>query len=72
MTTGFNGVKVFSATKCSDRSVLGERVTDWLRKNPGAEVVDKVAMQSSDREFHCVTIVLFFRTAPTVAVRRRR
>lgn len=67
MTT-YNGVKVFSATKCSDRSVLGERVTDWLRKNPGTTVVDKVVAQSSDREFHCVSIVLFC-CAP---VQRRR
>lgn len=67
--TGYNALKVFSATKCSDRSVLGERVTDWLRRNPGTTVVDKVVMQSSDREFHCISIVLFCCCAP---VHRRR
>ena len=45
---GFNGVKVFSATKEKDRTVLGETVTTWLRSNPAVEVVDRVVTQSSD------------------------
>lgn len=56
----FTGVKVFSATKQRDRDYLGEIVTDWLRAHPNAEIVDKVVTQSSDSEFHCVTITLFF------------
>ena len=57
----FNGVKVFSATKARDREVLGERVTEWLRGHPELEIADKVITQSSDNEFHCLAITLFYR-----------
>jgi hypothetical protein len=57
---GFNGVKVFSATKAKDREELGESVTRWLRANPNVRVTDKIVTQSSDSEFHCITITLFF------------
>jgi hypothetical protein len=56
----FNGVKVFSATKAREREDLGENITRWLRANPSLRVVDKVVTQSSDREFHCLTITLFY------------
>jgi hypothetical protein len=56
----FTGVKVFSATKAKEREELGETVTRWLRSND-VEIVDRVVTQSSDDEFHCLTIVLFFR-----------
>jgi hypothetical protein len=55
-----SGVKVFTATKARDREALGEAVTAWLRNNPQAQIVDKIVTQSSDREFHCLTITLFF------------
>jgi len=55
-----SGVKVFTATKARDREALGDLVTNWLRNNPQAQVVDKIVTQSSDREFHCLTITLFF------------
>ncbi len=58
---GFTGVKVFSATRAKDREELGEVITRWLRANPGFVIVDKVVTQSSDREFHCLTITLFYR-----------
>lgn len=58
---GFTGVKVFSATRAKDREELGEAITRWLRGNPGFVIVDKVVTQSSDREFHCLTITLFYR-----------
>jgi hypothetical protein len=58
----FTGVKVFSATKAKEREELGESVTRWLRSNAGEEVVDRVVAQSSDDEFHCLTIVLFYRS----------
>ena len=61
----FTGVKVFSATRAKDREELGEVITRWLRGTPGLEVVDKVVTQSSDREFHCLTITIFYREAPT-------
>ena len=53
-----NTVKVFSATKARDRGILGERVTEWLSARPGIRVLDVVVAQSSDREFHCISIVL--------------
>ncbi len=61
---GFTGVKVFSATKAREREELGETVTRWLRSNAGLEIVDRVVTQSSDDEFHCLTIVLFYRDKP--------
>ncbi len=57
----FTGVKVFSATKAKEREELGEAVTRWLRSNADLEVVDRIVTQSSDDEFHCLTIVLFYR-----------
>jgi hypothetical protein len=57
----FTGVKVFSATKAKEREELGESVTRWLRSNGDLEVVDRVVAQSSDNEFHCLTIVIFYR-----------
>jgi len=57
----YNGVKVFSATKAKERAALGESVTEWIRRNPDAEIVDKIVTQSSDSEFHCLTITLFYR-----------
>jgi hypothetical protein len=57
----FTGVKVFSATKAKEREELGETITRWLKANADVEVVDKVVSQSSDNEFHCLSIVLFFR-----------
>lgn len=61
METTFTGMKVFSATKARDREVLGERVTEWLRSHPQLEVTDKTVTQSSDKEFHCIAVTLFFR-----------
>ena len=60
-TTAFNGVKVFSATKMRDRDELGERITAGLRGAPKLEVVDKVVTLSSDAEFHCLAITIFYR-----------
>lgn len=57
----FTGVKVFSATKAREREELGETVTRWIKSSPEIEVVDRVVSQSSDNEFHCLTIVLFYR-----------
>ena len=59
----FTGVKVFSATKAKDREELGESISRWLQANADLEIVDRVVSQSSDREFHCLTIVLFYRQA---------
>lgn len=56
----FNGAKVFSATKAKERESLGEALTAWLKQNPDVEIVNTVVTQSSDREFHCLTITLFY------------
>lgn len=56
----FDGVKVFSATKARDRINLGDRMTDWLGGHPEVDVVDTVVTQSSDKEFHCLSITLFY------------
>ncbi|HUL59338.1 MAG TPA: hypothetical protein VLU43_08700 [Anaeromyxobacteraceae bacterium] len=57
----FTGVKVFSATKAREREELGETVTRWLKSNADLEIVDRVVSQSSDNEFHCLSIVIFYR-----------
>ncbi len=57
----FSGVKIFAATKAKEREDLGEQVTRWLRANADLEVVDRTVLQSSDDEFHCLTVVLFYR-----------
>jgi hypothetical protein len=64
--TSYEGVKVFSATKYKEREALGDRLTEWLRENP-VEVVDTVITQSSDSEFHCLTITLFYKNAKNAA-----
>ncbi len=57
----FTGVKVFSATKAKDREELGDQITRWIRANPNVRVTDKIVTQSSDSEFHCLTITLFYK-----------
>jgi folate-dependent tRNA-U54 methylase TrmFO/GidA len=52
---------VFSTTLARDREVMGETITRWLAEHPALEVVDKQVRQSSDQEFHCLTITLFYR-----------
>jgi len=59
--TNFTGVRVFSTTLARDRENMGENITRWLKENPNIEVLDKVVTQSSDKEFHCLTITLFYR-----------
>jgi len=61
----FDGVKVFSATKARERELLGDRLTNWLSQNPKYNVVDTVVTQSSDHEFHCLTITVFYQTSDT-------
>ena len=60
----FTGVKVFSATKAKEREELGDIVTRWIKTNPDFEIVDKEISQSSDNEFHCLSVVLFYRRKP--------
>ncbi len=60
----FDGVKIFSTTLARERDALSERITKWLKENPRVEVVERVVRQSSDKEFHCLSIVLFYRESP--------
>ena len=60
VTVKFNGVKVFSATMAQEREGLGDKVTNWIRANPHAKIVDTVVTQSSDEAFHCIAITLFY------------
>jgi hypothetical protein len=61
-TPQFTGVKVFSTTLARDREVMGETISKWLKDNGGAfDIVDKVVTQSSDKEFHCLSITLFYK-----------
>lgn len=53
--------KVFSATKSRDREELGERVTEFIRSHHVQEVISAEVLQSSDSEFHCLTIVLWYK-----------
>ena len=53
-----NLVKVFSVTKARDRDSIGERVMAWIAANPSAAILKTVVKQSSDRAFHCLSIVL--------------
>lgn len=58
----FNAVKIFSTTLARDREQMGEMITQWIKENPGIEIVDRTVTQSSDKEFHCLTITIFYRT----------
>ncbi|HZX93106.1 MAG TPA: hypothetical protein VFE90_01210 [Myxococcales bacterium] len=63
----FTGMKVFSTTLARDREAMGDNITRWLHDNQQQlEIVDKIVTQSSDKEFHCLTITLFYRERPRV------
>ncbi len=64
----FTGVKIFSTTLARDRDALSDRITRWLGENPKLEIVDQLVRQSSDKEFHCLSILLFYRERPAPAV----
>lgn len=62
MASAFTGVKVFSATKARERELISDRINEWLDEATRTyEIVDKVVTQSSDREFHCLTITIFYK-----------
>jgi len=58
------GAKVFTATKAKDREELGEVLTRWIHNNPRAKILDKIVTQSSDSEFHCLSITVFYEMLP--------
>lgn len=55
----WTAVKVFSATLARDRSALGDVVTAWMLETKPT-IVDTVVRQSSDSEFHCLSILVFY------------
>ena len=57
----FTGVRVFTATQRRDREAMGDNATQWLRANPHVHIVDWSVTQSSDREYHCLTLMIFYR-----------
>ncbi|MCL2011371.1 MAG: hypothetical protein FWG75_01075 [Cystobacterineae bacterium] len=57
----FTGVKVFSATKAKEREGLGDNISRWMKTNPDLQIVDREVRQSSDNEFHCLSIILFYK-----------
>ena len=59
--TGFDGMKVFTTTLARDREVMGEAIGRWIADHPELEVVDREVRLSSDRQFHCLSIVVFYR-----------
>ena len=61
--TGYDQVKVFTATKAREREQLGDKITDWIHNHPeDVQVVDTVVRQSSDSQFHCLSIIVFYNT----------
>lgn len=60
----YEEVKVFSATKARDRDALGKKVTEWiLDQKPLIQRTE--VRQSSDSEFHCLSIVVFYNKPET-------
>ena len=57
-----DGVQVFTATKAKERNGLGDRLTEWLGSEPVKEIRDVQCTQSSDDEFHCLTITVLYST----------
>ncbi len=58
-------IKVFTATKARDREALGDVITSWLQHHDEYEVFDRIVLQSSDAEYHCLSITFFCRARST-------
>ena len=59
---GYEGVQVFTATMMEQRARLGEHVTAWLHAHSDRVPVAVIVRQSSDARFHCLSILVFWRT----------
>ena len=66
-----SGVKVFTATRAEERMRLGEHLERWSKANPQHQIVDTRVVQSSDRGYHCLSIVVLYRPAPMAAARQK-
>jgi hypothetical protein len=40
---------------------MGGQIAEWLALHPDIEIVDRVVLQSSDAQFHCLSMVFFYR-----------
>lgn len=56
-----DGLVVFTATKAKEREYIGERITRWIRSGAPKEILDVQVTQSSDEEFHCLTVTILYR-----------
>jgi hypothetical protein len=65
-------MEIFSATKHNERQALGEWITRWLDANPAVKLVGKTVTQSSDSQFHCLTIVVIYTGKAAVSARSIR
>ena len=61
------GRKVLVVLVTSDRGLCGafnsnaiRTASRWIQANPRAKILDKIVTQSSDSEFHCLTITIFY------------
>lgn len=61
----YDGVTVFSATTVQRRDRVGDEITAWLRAHPERVPVNTIVRQSSDTRFHCLSILIFWRTERT-------
>ncbi len=55
------GVKVFAATKAKEREELGDAVSLWLRQHDCPEILDTQVNQSSDNDYHCLSITVIYK-----------
>jgi hypothetical protein len=60
--SGYDGLKVFCGTKFEQRARLGDEITAWCAAHEGRVLVGAVVRQSSDTSFHCLSILIFWRT----------
>jgi hypothetical protein len=58
----FDGVKVFSATMAAQRGELGDRINAWIASNANVAITEFVVTQSSDSDYHCIAITLFYQS----------
>lgn len=63
MSGATTGVKVFTATMIERRARLGDDITSWLRAHPDCLPVRAEVRLSSDAKFHCLSIVIFWRSS---------
>ena len=55
-----DGATIFSTTQYLARGELGDRVTRWRGDNHHLHIHSVDVRQSSDRERHCLTVVVWW------------